>query len=93
MGPVTQLLSDPNKWTKTTLAQTTYDHNVPPQHSTAAKWSVRGALMKHYQVDHVERLLLFMEVANKYYPIEDYEKLHQALTHEALMFILKETGL
>lgn len=93
MGPVTQLLSNPKHWTKTTLAMSETDHNLPPTHHKAAKWSVRGALMKHYPNDHSQKLEQFMEVSKKYYPMyADYEKLHLALSHEALMFILKETG-
>lgn len=92
-GPVTQILSDEYNWVKSALAFTNDDKCVPPSSPKAVKFSIRGAIMKCYPNDHPRKLAEFMEVANKHYPNYSYEQLSLALSHKALMFILKETTL
>jgi hypothetical protein len=91
---VQELLSNPEKWTKTTKCQSINERPCNPSSHIAVKWSVWGAIEKCYpKSSWQEKKDRFMEVADHYYPSYDYESLHMALSHEALMFLLKKADL
>jgi hypothetical protein len=93
LGPVGKLLENDSHWMHTGTAANKNGHHVPVQHPEAYSFSVRGALMLCYPQTHMQKQQEFMECAQKYYPNISWEKLNNALTHQILMMLLKETGL
>jgi len=93
LGPVGNLLSDPNKWTQERDCGTSNNRTCTVNNPTAIYWSLRAALELKYPIDWKDKLGIFMTEANKHYPGMPYDRLHQSLTHQTLMYLLKKTGL
>lgn len=93
MGPVGEVLKDQGRWLQTGTACTKVGHHVPPTHPEAYCFSLRGALLKYYPHDHLEKQELLLAKAQEYYPGMTWDRLIVALTHPVLMMLLEETEL
>jgi len=93
LGPVGQLLSDPEKWEQNHDCSTDRNRATKPFAPHCIRWSVRAAIELKYGEEWRTKIKIFMECAHKYYPGMTYKDLHRSLSHEAMMFILRETKL
>jgi hypothetical protein len=93
LGPVGKLLSDKNRWTQMRDCGTINNRHTTPDSTLATTWSLRAAAERFYPNEWRAKLTEFMTEANKHYPGKDYKVLHKSLSHEALMALLKRTGL
>ena len=92
--PVFDLLSDPNKWDRERDCSTNKNRLTSPDSELAIRWSVRAAVERFYPEDWKQRMRQFMEVAAKHYPQYDrYDHLHAVLSHEAMLYLVKEAKL
>jgi len=93
LGPVGRLLSDPNKWDQERDCSTNKNRLTKPTNEHCVKWSVRAATELAYETEWPNKMRHFMTVANKYYPGYTYKELHPVLSHESMMFLIKEAKL
>lgn len=93
LGPVGQLLSNPDNWEQNHDCSTNKNRATTPSAPHCVRWSVRAATELRYGEEWPAKMKVFMEVANKYYPGRSYKTLHRCLSHEALMVLLRESKL
>lgn len=92
LGPVGDLLQDPDNWTQMRDCGTVNNRLTKPLSPEAVTWSLRAAMEKFYPEGWKEEMDRFMTTARKHYPGYTYQRLHSVLSHEALIALLRETG-
>ena len=92
-GPVYKLLLDPSKWDNERDCSTNKNRLTKPESVICVRWSVRAAVELYYKDEWRTKMRHFMNIANKHYPNRPYNNLHNALSHEAVLFLLKEAQL
>ena len=93
LGPVGQLLADRTNWERDRDCSTELNRITNPTYPNCVRWSLRAATELKYPNSWREEMVKFMKIANTHYPGMPYLKLHSALTHEALMFLLERAGI
>lgn len=92
--PVYELLQDENRWDRERDCSTNKNRLTSPESELAVRWSVRAAVQKCYPTCWKQKMRDFMLAAQSHYPqYARYDELHNVLSHDAMLYLVKEAKL